>query len=135
MKTILVVGAALIGIFLGALAARTAPPSQVAQVVSALGVDLSGISIRDLNPIRAAYDKVNTQIQAGQSLDDLGFHPSATSFKMPDQSDWAKTPAFVSNVHNDWSSNVVAQTRQFNNHMEDIRNYARNPAGRHGPAP
>jgi hypothetical protein len=31
--------------------------------------------------------------------------------------------------------NIANQTRLFNQRMEDMRNYARNPAGWHGPAP
>ena len=31
--------------------------------------------------------------------------------------------------------NIANQNRLFNQRMEDMRNYARNPAGWHGPAP
>ncbi len=34
-----------------------------------------------------------------------------------------------------FASNVVMQNQQFNDRMEDLRNYARNPAGWHGAPP
>ena len=48
---------------------------------------------------------------------------------------WAAMSKPLPGVPNGFGANIAAQTQQFNNRMEDLRNYGRNRAGWHGPPP
>jgi hypothetical protein len=129
------VGAA-IGAVAGGATATVFPPSRIAEATQALGVDLSGITIADLNPIRAAFDVAKTRVQAGATPEELGFHPSPVVLTTPDPKTWPGAGFTVNpGMQNGWSQTAVQQTQSFNNRMEDMRNYARNPAGWHGAPP
>jgi hypothetical protein len=133
MRLMLWFAGAAVGAVSGAAAANFFPPEQAAR---ALGLDLSGFTIADLNPIRAAFDLVKTRVQAGTTPEDLGFHGSPVVVTMPDPKNWPG-PSFTldPSQRNGWAQTAAQQTRAFNNHMEDIRNYAHNPAGWHGVPP
>jgi hypothetical protein len=85
--------------------------------------------------ISAAYQYVSRQIASGQ----IGgpFVGSPVTFKPIDPS--ILTAPQLSFDSRDFarmnSQNIVNQNRLFNQRMEDIRNYARNPAGWHGAPP
>jgi hypothetical protein len=128
-------GAAL-GAVGGGAAATFFPPSQIAEATRAVGVDLSRFTIADLNPIRAAYDVVGQKVQAGTTPEQLGFHPSPVVLQTPDPKIWSGGGLTLDpGLRNGWAQTIVQQTRDFNNRMEDMRNYGRNPAGWHGPPP
>jgi hypothetical protein len=84
--------------------------------------------------IRTAFNNVARQVVLPHSSASLDFHGTP----MP--------PADFSAINNlmakplpsgqdGFASNIVTQNQQFNERMEDLRNYARNPAGWHGAPP
>jgi len=84
--------------------------------------------------IRAAYDKVTQDIVAPNPSARLDFH--ATSVAAPDFSAVNNLIAKpLPGTQDGFASNIATQNQQFNNRMEDLRNYARNPAGWHGAPP
>ena len=133
MRVIFWLAGAAIGALSGAATANLFPPQQMAQ---AIGVDLSGFTIADVNPIRAAFDVVKAKVQAGTTPEELGFHGSPVVLTMPDPKNWPGAGFTLDpSLRNGWSQSIVQQTRQFNNRMEDMRNYASNPAGWRGAPP
>jgi hypothetical protein len=67
----------------------------------------------------------------------------AVGTPMP-QADWSKFPSMNSNFGNAFSAenmaringqNAANQIREFNDRMQDMRNYANDPAGWHGAPP
>jgi len=110
----------------------------MAQAVRALGGDPSQLKTVEINPIRAIYDNVMRQVTTPEDnnarLERLGFHGSAVP-----PADFSAMQNAMSKplpgVPNGFGANIAAQTQQFNNRMEDLRNYGRNPAGWHGPPP
>jgi hypothetical protein len=132
---ILVVG----GLGIGALSvggARTfvPPHAQMFQAVRALGGNLADIKIADINPLKA-YDEVKRKITSG----DFGARDFPTA---PVQ--WPKIGevAVGGNFQFDQAAaqrgiaaGIVSRTQQDLRHMEDLRNYGRNPAGWHGAPP
>jgi hypothetical protein len=128
------IGAAAVGLAAGAGITKIIPIAQVSLASESAGGEVSPLDV--LSPVRAAYDAVKAKITAGTSPEQLGFHPSTVSFKPLDPT---KLPGFGFSVspgaQNGWAQTIAAQTRNFNNQMEDMRNYARNPAGWHGPPP
>jgi hypothetical protein len=136
MRGLLWLAGAAIGAIAGGATAAVFPPSRIVEATHALGVDLSGFTVADLNPIRAAYDIAKGRVQAGTTPEELGFHPSAVVLKMPDLKTLPGAGFTLDpGMRNGWSQTVDQQTRNFNNRMEDVRNYARNPAGWHGAPP
>ncbi len=135
MRVIWVFGAAL-GAAAGGATATVLPLAQISQTMRGLGVDLSGVTVADLDPLRAAYDLVNGKVQAGVTPDELGFHPSPVTLTWPDAKAWPGAGFSLDpGMRNGWARTAEQQTRDFNNRMEDMRNYARSPAGWHGPPP
>ncbi len=132
--SIFVAGTGAAGVKLGIVPV----PDQMVQAVHALGGDLAQIKSVEINPIRAIYDNVMRQVTSPEDssarLERLGFQGSAVP--TPDfsamQNAMSKLPA---GIPNGFGANIAAQTQQFNNRMEDMRNYARNPAAWHGPPP
>jgi hypothetical protein len=137
MRTMIWVAAAAIGALAGGSAATILPSAQISQAARLLSNDIAGHTIADLNPIRATYDTVKAKIQTGMTPDELGFHASPPlNVTMPDPKTWQGVGFTLSpGMQNGWGQTVAAQTRQFNNRMEDMRNYARNPAGWRGAPP
>lgn len=113
-------------------------PDQMAQAVHALGGDPSQLSSLHMNPIRVVYDYVVRQVTAPEDsnarMERLGFH--ASPVLTPDFTAMQKlmvTP--LPPIQNNFGANIAAQNKQFNDHMEDLRNYGKNPAAWHGPPP
>jgi hypothetical protein len=131
---IFVAGTSAAGVKLGVVPI----PDQMAQAVRALGGDPSQLKTVEINPIRAIYDSVMRQVTNPEDntarLDRLGFHGSAVP-----PADFSAMQNAMSKplpgVPNGFGANIAAQTQQFNNRMEDLRNYGRNRAGWHGPPP
>jgi len=134
MNNIIFIAAAGIAALAGGAAAAFFPSAQISQTAQQLSN--SGYTIANLNPIRAAYDIVKTKIQIGTTPEQLGMHASPPLNFAIDPKIWegiSSTP--ISGMQNNWGQNIAAQTNQFNNRMEDMRNAARNPAGWRGPSP
>jgi hypothetical protein len=136
MRGMIWVVAAAIGALSGGATATLFPNTQLIHATRAFGVDLSGFTIADLNPIRAAYDTVQAKIQSGVTPEELGFHPSAVSATLPDPKNWPGVGLTLSpGMQNGWASTVTAQMRENSNRMQDLANYARNPAAWRGMPP
>lgn len=109
-------------------------PEVTLQAIRALGGDPEKVTSGEINPIRAAYDVVVKQITAPDNPERLGLRTSPVP--TPDfsavQKLMAKPPP---NMQNGFPSSIGLQAQQFNNRMEDLRNYARNPGGWHGAPP
>jgi hypothetical protein len=113
-------------------------PGQMVQAVRALGGDPSQINSVEINPIRAIHDNVMRQVTSPEDssarLERLGFHGSAVppaDFSAMQNAMSKPLPEAPNNL----GANIARQTQQFNDHMQDLRNYARNPAAWHGPPP
>jgi len=82
-----------------------------------------------------AYQYVSHQIASGQNSVPLAAAPvtlkpiDPTSLMAPSFTLDSREIARLN------GENIANQTRQFNQRMEDMRNYARNPAGWHGAPP
>jgi hypothetical protein len=132
--SIFVAGTGAAGVKLGIVPT----PDQMVQAVRALGGDPAEIKSVEINPIRAIYDNVMRQVTSPEAnnarLESLGFHGSAVP-----PADFSAMQNAMSKplpgAPNGFGANVAGQTQQFNNRMEDLRNYARNPAAWHGPPP
>lgn len=84
--------------------------------------------------LRVAYVNVAQQVNSPDASARLDFHGTAVppaDFTAVNNS-MSKT---MPDTQNGFAANVVSQNQQFNNRMEDLRNYARNPAGWHGAPP
>jgi hypothetical protein len=95
-------------------------------------------SLADLNPLRLIYDEVMKEVTSGRNSASF-----AVGTPVPQQ-DWSKFPSMNSNFSTEFSAenmaringeNAANQIREFNNRMQDMRNYANNPAGWHGAPP
>jgi hypothetical protein len=95
-------------------------------------------SLADLNPLRLVYDAVMKQATSGDNS--ASFAVGAPMAPI----DWSKIPTMNSNFGSEFSAanmaringeNLANQTRAFNDRMQDMRNYANNPAGWHGMPP
>ena len=109
-------------------------PAQMAQAISAFGGDPSALTHIQIKSLRETYDDVQRKIAAGQDAAKLGFQTSAVptpDFSTTLQHLGKPLPDFQNNL----GANAAQQTRQFDEHMQDLRNYARNPAGWHGAPP
>jgi len=134
--TALVACAAAVGVASGAAITKIVPTAEIAQAGRDLAGSLSSFHVADLNPIRAAYDAVSARIQAGHTPEELGFSSSSVTLTMPDPKDWPGQGFKPSpDIQKGWNSSSEAQIRENNDRMRDIANYARNPAGWHGPPP
>jgi hypothetical protein len=83
----------------------------------------------------AAFQYVSRQIASGQS--NLPFVGTPVTLKPIDPSS-VMGPSFnfdSREMERINGENIANQTRLFNQRMEDMSNYARNPAGWHGPPP
>jgi hypothetical protein len=95
-------------------------------------------SLADLNPLRLIYDEVMQQVTNNAS------RPSFAIGTPVPQADWSKFPSMNSQFGTEFSAanmarmngeNAANQIRAFNDRMQDMRNYANNPAGWHGMPP
>jgi hypothetical protein len=84
--------------------------------------------------VAAAYHYVERQIASGPNLVQF---PAAPITLTPINPDGLKSGfTFDPREAQRWNGDRIAnQTRLFNQHMEDIRNYGSNPAGWHGAPP
>src|SRR5271155_3285401 len=104
------------GAGVGALAAFAIPANVVQSTSSTIeeyGTAAGHLphDLADLNPIRMAYDVVAKRIRQDNTPEQLGFKPSAVTFK----------PFVI-------SSGMAAQIDPNNRRMEDVHIYPRNPA-------
>jgi hypothetical protein len=133
----LVAAVAAGGIVTGtAIHTLTAWPAQTASQPRS-GAQIT-FSLADLNPLRFIYDEVMKQ--ATSNTNRASF---AVGTPMP-QIDWSKIPGMNSNFNTEFSSanmaringeNIANQNRLFDDRMQDMRNYANNPAGWRGAPP
>ncbi len=136
MRTMIWVAAGAIGALAGGAAGMVLPSLQISQAARQFSNDFAVTPLAALNPIRAAYDTVKASIQTGMTPDQLGFHAaSPLVLTMPDPNKWQGVALTLSpGMQKGWAT-VDAQARQFNNRMQDMRTYARNPAGWRGAPP
>ncbi len=109
-------------------------PAQMAQAIHALGGDPSVLKHIQIKSLRETFDDVQRDITSGHDPAKRGFQ--ASTVPTPDFNPAFKNfdkplTAFQTNV----GANTAQQMRQFDEHMQDMRNYARNPAGWHGAPP
>jgi hypothetical protein len=111
-------------------------PAQMLQAVTALGGDPAQLKNIQLNPIQTTYNNVMRQITSGTSAPPAGFQGTPVIIQ-PNSFPTVTQPNMTINggMPNGFSSNVEAQIRLNNNRMQDMANYAKNPAGWHGPPP
>jgi hypothetical protein len=84
--------------------------------------------------VAAAYHYVKQQVASGAYAVPFSGAPVALTPFNPDGLKSGFT--FDSREAQRWNGEQIAnQTQLFNQHMEDIRNYANNPAGWHGAPP
>lgn len=84
--------------------------------------------------LRTSYDYVARQIASPDISARIDFH--GTPVPPPDLSAINQMMAKpVPGVPDGFASSIATQNQQFNDRMEDLRNYARNPAGWHGAPP
>ena len=110
-------------------------PSQMAQAIAALGGDARQLGKVNLNPVDA-YNNVLPQVLKGNSPADLGFHGTAVTIppgSFRSMNDATVNPGTIG--QNGFASSLISQTQQNNSRMQDMVNYARNPAGWHGAPP
>jgi hypothetical protein len=132
---ILVVGATASGaLSVGAVRNMIPPQARMFQAVRALGGNLADIKIADINPLKA-YDEVKRKITAGDfSARDFPTAP----VQWPKIGDVAVGGNFQFDqaaAQRGIAAGIVSRTQQDLRHMEDLRNYGRNPAGWHGAPP
>ena len=109
-------------------------PDQMVQAVRVLGGDPAKPGLLDVHPIRSVYDSVMRQITSQEPDTRLGLRETP----LP-------SPDFTKALHamgkpvpvmpNGFAKGIGAETNQFNSHMEDVRNFARNPGAWHGAPP
>jgi hypothetical protein len=130
-------GGIVVGTAIDMLAPGPAPTFATAQPQSGWPAKI-GFSLADLNPLRLIYDEVMKQ--ATSNANSASF---AVGTPMP-QIDWSKTPTMNSTFNTGFSpanmaringETIASQNRLFNDRMQDMRNYANNPAGWHGAPP
>ena len=131
----LVAGTGAAGVQLGIVPV----PDQMARAVRALGGDSGQTGRVEIKPIRTIYDEVLREVTApDDSATRIGLKASPVPTVLPP--DYAAIQKWVHptlppiekfNV----GPSIAAQTKQFNDHMEDVRNFARNPGGWHGAPP
>jgi hypothetical protein len=84
--------------------------------------------------LAAAYQYVSRQIASGQTS--VPFVGTPVTLKPIDPNGFMGSFSVDSReVERLNGENIANQSRLFNQRMEDMRNYARNPAGWHGMAP
>ncbi len=114
------------------------PAAQSFSVTRALGFDPLKVhfTLADLNPLRLIYDEEMADIAHGHTSAELGLPASKPlgPFTMPSSmtTGFRLDDAGMARMRGE---TIGAQTRLFNNRMEDMRNYAQNPAGWHGAPP
>lgn len=82
----------------------------------------------------AAYHYVEQQVASGANP--ISFFGAPVTFTPINPDSLKSGFTFDSRENQRWNGDRIAnQTQLFNQHMEDIRNYARNPAGWHGAPP
>ena len=136
MRAMIWVAAGAIGALAGGAAGTVVPSLQLSQAARQLSGAFVVSPLAALDPVREAYDSVKASIQTGMTPDQLGFHDaSPVVLSMPDPSQW-KGVALTLNpaLQKNWAS-VDAQARRFETRMQDMRTYARNPAGWRGAPP
>jgi hypothetical protein len=85
--------------------------------------------------ITAAYQYVNHEITSGQLRVSLPQAAVTLAPFDPDKTLGAGFKIDEQEIQRLNAQNIVNQNRLFNQKMEDMRNYARNPAGWHGAPP
>jgi hypothetical protein len=109
MRTMMWVGAAVVGALAGGGAAALFPAAQISQMTRSVGNDLSGFNLADLNPIRAAYDKVKAKIQTGMTPEELGLKTSPPmNLTMPDWKNMSGLGQPLLGSQSRWTTNAIA---------------------------
>jgi hypothetical protein len=83
----------------------------------------------------AAFQYVKHEISLGQPRVSLPQTPAAFAPIDPNQTFGSQFKIDNQDIQRSMAAGIDAQNRQFNQRMEDMRNYARNPAGWHGVPP
>jgi hypothetical protein len=85
--------------------------------------------------VAAAFQYVKHEISLGQSRISLPQTPAAFAHIDPNQTFGSQFKIDEQDIERSVAAGMDAQNRQFNQRMEDMRNYARNPGGWHGVPP
>jgi hypothetical protein len=134
---ILVVGATASGaLSVGAVRTMVPQNAQMFQAVRALGGNLADIKIADINPLKA-YEQVKQKITSGDfgAPRDFGASAPVQWPKLGDAALGANFQFDQAAAQRGIAAGIVSRTQQDLRHMEDLRNYGRNPAGWHGAPP
>jgi hypothetical protein len=138
MRGVIWVAFPAIAALAGGAAATMFPSEQIGQTTRQLAEQIERNPVVELNPLAWAYDTVKAKIQRGVTPTELGIPASPPfNFTMPDAKAWqgigstTLNPAFTDG----WARTVATQPMQFNDRMENLRNYAHNPGGWHGAPP
>jgi hypothetical protein len=83
----------------------------------------------------AVYQYVKHEIALGQPSVSLPQTPGLFAPIDPDKTPGSQFKIDDQDIQRSMAAGIDAQNRQFNQRMEDMRNYARNPAGWHGVPP
>jgi hypothetical protein len=119
----------------GAALGMSTNASLRSQAIASAGIDPAKFSVADLNPIRAAYDYVAAEIAKPKTPESLGFAPSQPIGPFVDLAGVGAGFKLDTNWQKMWGASIAQQNQRFNNRMEDVRNYARNPTGWRGAPP
>jgi hypothetical protein len=134
---IVVVGAAATGaLSVGAVRTMAPPNAQMFQAVRALGGNLADVKLDDINPLKAYADVKQkiTSANFGGSIN-VGSPVTVQWPKLGDMSLSSKLQIDPAAMQKAMAASAASRIQQNLNHMEDVRNFARNPAGWHGAPP
>ena len=135
MRLILFLASAVMAGAVGVAQGVIPLPTQMVQAILALGGDPAQVKTVNGNPVDA-YNRVLPQILKGSSPEDLGFHGSAVTIPPGSFRGMNSGPVNVGAIgQNGFASSTVSQIQQNNIRMQDMANYARNPAAWHGAPP
>ena len=110
-------------------------PGQMLQAITALGGDPAKVSVGTINP-RQSYSDVMRKVTTSRGEPPAGFHPSTVT--VPSGSFSAMTTPSVNAdtiAKNGFNARILSEMQQNNQRMQNMTNYARNPAGWHGAPP
>jgi hypothetical protein len=132
---LLVAGAAATGA-LSAVGIQTVFPQGTAQAVKAVGDSVADFKLADLNPVRAAYDKVAREIASPDPAGRLGLPPGSPVTAKPIDPTIFK-PFKIDNegIQRAWAQDINRRVQQDMNRARDWQAFGRNPAGWRGPPP
>lgn len=110
-------------------------PPQMAQAVRALGGNPAQVKDVNISPV-AAYNKVLPEIlKGGHTPQELGFQAKPVTIPPGSFHGMTATTINPNLGQNGFAASIASQIQQNNIRMQDMANFARNPAGWHGPLP